>query len=1453
MALLLLSFWTVCAASRAATELKSGTTYVVQNVATGMYVTNQDSRDNDTYLTVAERNAESPGQEWMLLSTDDEGTEWVLYNVYAGKAADMALESAEDQRGHLLQWSYTASANQTFLLKAVPSEEGVYQFVCKSDDSQVVASQSDNSLWLTTDQTSENTYFRLTEVTEPLASGLVPNLYYTVAAVNVGDGTKVLSTQGSIASNAPIKLVDYVEGDTGQKWKLVPAGNGFQLLNITNGFALDMATELGAGTSVLQYTSNVSNENQQIIFTPVEDLDGVYQLSATKKGRTYYMLAQAGGSVVLTTDATDQNTYFKASLTEAPPQPVQNDWENEKVFAINKEEAHATYIPYASTETMKADARYEKPWLTPTNAEVLYLNGVWRFKYVPEPGERPGEEFYGDAADVSAYDTISVPSCWEMKGYDKPIYVNVGYPFADNPPYIRVSSSYTNAGMGANPVGSYRREFTLPEGWDDKEVFVNFEGIYSAAYVWVNGHYVGYTQGANTDARFDLTKYVRTGSNNISVQVFRWSDGSYLEGQDMFHMSGIHRDVYLVATPKTYVHNHVITSQLDAGADYTTGTMDVRLDMVKREAGAANKTVDVTLLSPAGEQIATKSVDVAFAAADSLKTETVTFDGLSGLELWSSESPTLYTVVVSQKNASGQEESVFSTKYGFRHVEISNGLVYVNGKQIYFKGVNTQDTHPVRGRSIDVATMLKDVEMMKQANMNIVRTSHYPRQPKMYAMFDYYGLYCMDEADIECHKNWQDGTTMTNAASWEAAYVDRMVRMVKRDINHPSVIFWSSGNESGSGSNFTAVYNAAKELDSRIVHYEGATRGGQHTATDLYSVMYPYLSNVRSNSNSNTPGQPYFMCEYAHAMGNSVGNLQEYWDIIESSKYGIGGCIWDWVDQSIYAASDIKAGTLVKNGFHNYKSGYDFPGSTSDGMQGNFTNNGLLTADRSWSPKLTEVKHVYQYVKFNSYVSSSGILKVQNRYAFTNLNEFGLRCTLLENGYPKETKEVEVPSIEPGKSGNITVSFDYQRVSGAEYFINCEFYLKEATSWADAGYTVADAQLQIGNYTRRLPSVERTKTLTFEENATTGTVNISGDDFSIRFSKGRMRKWTVNNNGEEINLLTRNFGSPDQLTVGPAFSDYRYIENDRYTNTGSGEDADVTYTATCSSDNTYVTVKTTVGGSKCPYTITYTIYADGIVDMSPTFSPVSSSLRRIGLQMNFNKDYENVSYYARGPWENYVDRLTGSFYGRYTTTVTDMFTEYSRPQAMANRCGLRELLLTNPDNNTSIKIETEGQVDFSLLHYEDTDFNKGEYVPFHAYDLTEKDYTVAHFDYYQNGVGNGSCGPGTIDAYLCPKDGSYTYKLRFTPVLSSSSVGIDNVVDQAVIRYDSSADAVTCRGSFDAGTRFTLYNLGGVKLASTVADGSTGEVTMPLTGQPSGSYLLVIKGKSGSRTHKFVK
>lgn len=1020
-----------------------------------------------------------------------------------------------------------------------------------------------------------------------------------------------------------------------------------------------------------------------------------------------------------------------------------NYWEDETCFEENKEAGHATYVPYKSTHDMKMDRYYQYPWVTPEYAEYISLNGLWKFQLVNSPEERPLDFFQPDF-DTSAWNEIKVPSNWEMQGYGVPLYVNVDYPFKDNPPYIQERED--NRGTYAtNPVGSYRRTFTLPGDWTKKRTFLHFDGIYSAALVWINGKYVGYTQGANNDHEFDVTRYVVKGENNIAVQVFRFCDGSYLEGQDMFHMSGLYRDVYLFATPETFVRDHYITSTLDAGTGYKSGDMAVTLQMDNRDGEEEEKKVEVNVLGPDGRRVCSMSEKVIFAAGEKEREVVLRKEGLKNLRLWSAETPMLYTVIVKQMDSKGKEEMVFSTKYGFRHIEIKNSLVYVNGKQVYFKGVNTQDTHPLYGRAIDVPMMKKDILMMKQNNVNMVRTSHYPRQAKMYAMFDYYGMYVMDEADVECHKNWEDfGHTekcISSQESWKPMFIDRTLRMVYRDRNHPSVFFWSLGNEASDGTNFRATYDAVKAADSRYVHYEGCHHGfAEDAPSDFVSVMYPTLEWISEHSKGTYHGKPTFMCEYAHSMGNALGNFQEYWDLIERTKSCIGGCIWDWVDQAIYEPQELKEGKIL-TGLH---TGYDYPGP----HQGNFVNNGIITADRAVTPKLIEMKQVYQYIRFLGFNAVTRNLTVVNKYDFTDLKKFNLTYSVFADGkIVEEGKLLRLPATLPDDTLSVEIPYQTEMEEGKEYFLNVSFDLKNATQWANAGHKVAAQQFLLQER-KMLPQVivgNRAKPLQFSENDE--RMVIWNEVVKLVFNK-------------KSSLLEEfRYGDMEVLAEngGFVYDNFRWIENDTYKNRDN-RIAPAVPVMKMAVDSMSATVRTDVD-ALCPYRLEYTVYADGTVDLQASFMPGQEGLRRIGLKALFHEDFEHVDYYGRGPWENYADRKTGSFVGLYATSVTDMLEHYVHPQTCGNREDIRELSLLN-DQRKGVRIQTQGQVAFSMLHYEDTDLAD----TLHEWELKPRKEVVAHFDYMQRGLGNGSCGPQTIEKYWCPKDGLHSYVLRFTPV-----------------------------------------------------------------------------------------
>ena len=1191
------------------------------------------------------------------------------------------------------------------------------------------------------------------------------------------------------------------DSNNGQKW-ITKKGNysttyDWHIVNVMSSLALDMAGN-DATKMPLQWTSEndyqggQANINQEWKFEEVDATNHTYKIYAYTQNKTYYLTYDGtdGGKLGRTTDSNSATAFgfIKTDATSGGGGTSSNgsfdvSWiSDQNKVSDHKEDAHATFIPYASVENMKADAaHYAEPWQQPneSKAEYINLNGTWKFKYVAGTSSGPGEsEFYAKDLNDNGWDDIRVPLSWEMANYGKPVYTNVGYPFKDKAP--NANEGWTQYGVtDHNATGFYRRTITIPEKWNDKRVFVHFDGVYSAAVVWVNGKYVGYSQDSNTDAEFDITGFVTTGDNQLSVRVYRWCDGSYLEGQDMWHLSGIHRDVYLVATPKVFVSDHYISSTLNDNA--TSGSMSVKLTVDNRNAVSANKTLQVSLLDRDGNQIATETETYSGTAKAE---KTITFGNLSSLHPWSAEDPYLYTVVVSQKDENGADEMAFSTKYGFKTVTISGTQLLVNGKRIFVKGVNTQDTHPEYGRAIDMETMLKDIKMMKQANVNTIRTSHYPRQPKMYAMMDAFGMYCVNEANVECHYN----QNLASNSSWQTAITDREVRMVKRDRNHPSVLFWSLGNECGDATNFSSAKTEMKKYDnSRPIFYCNEDKNVSYS--DLHSNMYPTVEATSSKS-SGANGKPYFICEYAHAMGQAVGNLKEYWDVIEKSTGIIGGCIWDWVDQSIYNPEKLANNQKKsENGFNYWVSGYDY-NSTSGvdyGFQGNFLNNGIVTPDRTWTGKLSEVKKVYQYVKFSDFSASAKSVKIENKYAFMPISSdnFEIGYRVMKDGYLVENGKLEsFNTIDAGSSANVKLPIKTSADNSAEYLVNVELRVKKPTtanvadwtSWAEEGYSIADKQFSLSNATIGLPELPSYTSaggsLSVSGNTVSGTDN-NGKEYSISFSNGKMTSWTYD--GKSL------------INAGPDFNSYREVDNDRWISSPYEDSSSLRVTSALRKSGNNATMSVNGSATGCSYTTNYTFYPDGTVDMKVTFSPSeipSSSwnkddkkyLARIGLGMQFASGFENVEFYARGPRSNYSDRKTGSYLGRFTTTVDDMVDELTHPQTFGDHEDLRELILTNKTAGVQLGVKVGGRASFSLSHYDEKNWCKGTNTMWqtnlHWYDLTRDSQVYAHFDYMQRGLGNNSCGGDKfLSKYLCPTSGSYTYTLRFKPQ-SAESVNI---------------------------------------------------------------------------------
>ena len=1080
--------------------------------------------------------------------------------------------------------------------------------------------------------------------------------------------------------------------------------------------------------------------NAKFNFEPVEGKSGTYLIISCGKAEKMYSL-QNGRMQLVAKNPADSAAWFTFEQVEKP-KIASPYWEDETVFAENKERGVATYMPYNNEAEMLADAAYyATPWTEPVNNRYQSLNGTWKFNLVSEPSQRP-LTFFEENFDASGWDDIPVPSNWEMHGYDKPIYNNVEYPHSNTPPFIKARPGFNDGGKnyGINPVGSYLRAFTVPEEWDGRRTFIHFGGIYSAAFVWLNGQYVGYTQGSNNVAEFDITNLLKKGENKLAVQVFRWCDGSYLECQDMFRMSGIFRDVYLYNVPKTSVRDHYITSKLSV--DRWSAEMNVNFELDNRDFIPGKKTIKATVYSPSGKMVACDSVTINTAA----KIASIAGDiklTVDDIKLWSAEKPNLYTVRITQFDENGNQEMAFSTKHGFRDIEIKNSLVYINGERVFFKGVNRHDTDPIRGRAVTTESMLKDVLLMKQNNINTIRTSHYPNAAKMYAMFDHYGLYCCDEADLEDHAN----QSISDRESWIPSFVDRIDRMVLRDRNHASVVMWSLGNEAGNGNNFGPCYDAAKRLDSRPVHYEGTRSNGNYGGgrfSDFYSKMYPGQAWMEQNTND--LDKPMFICEYAHAMGNAIGNLKEYWQKIEASNSCIGGCIWDWVDQAIYDPQEMKEGV------YRIHTGYDYPGP----HQGNFCSNGVVSPLRQEGGKLKEVKAAHQFIEFAmpEVNTEYGIVTIElkNKYNFTNLNEFDVVYDIVKNGKVVYTGIQAAPAATSGESAKVWLTvkkanIEKARKRGEELLITIRIKQREAQVYSPAGHEVALQQF------------------TLVERAPLAKVKGKGDAL---VSTSSLHETIIGNekvqltfDAETAQLTALAFNGKDVLAKGQGFvyDNHRWIENDRYGYTTNGLDAKGEIKVVEENGNTVV--KTVRKGSICDTEINYTIYPQGIVDVEATFVPKNGGLRRAGLVCGIDSTFRNVDYYALGPWENTVDRKDGVVVGRYRTTVEKMADPYVKPQSSGSREGLREVTFTD-NKGYGVKIATEGNVSFSALPYTDEDLMNAQ----HYWEMTKRPYTVLHLDAWMRGIGNASCGHdvGTLPEYCVPNE-KMSYKLRITPVV----------------------------------------------------------------------------------------
>ncbi|MGD9931976.1 MAG: glycoside hydrolase family 2 TIM barrel-domain containing protein [Mangrovibacterium sp.] len=999
-----------------------------------------------------------------------------------------------------------------------------------------------------------------------------------------------------------------------------------------------------------------------------------------------------------------------------------NDWENPAVFGINKEAPRMAFIPYPDEKAALENDRSKSDY-------VLDLNGTWKFHWVYSPDERPAD-FYKESYDVSGWDQIEVPSNWELKGYGIPIYTNVSYPFPKNPPHIDHEH---------NPVGSYKRSFDLPAKWNNRRVVLHFESGTSAMYVWVNGEKVGYSQVTKSPVEFDITDYVKKGSNDLAVEVYRWSDGSYLEDQDFWRLSGIDRDVYLTSTDQVRIDDFFAKAGLDKA--YQNGVFSLNLTVRNYERAVQSGALQVQLMDAAGKTVYTSKKSWKANAENTTDVNLSTI--LKDVKQWSAETPNLYTLLLSLYDPKGQLLEATFQKIGFRTVELKNGQLLVNGKAILVKGVNLHEHHQTTGHYVDKATMLKDIEVMKAHNVNAVRLSHYPHSSLWISLCDEYGLYLVDEANIETHgmgAEWQGWFDKSKHPAylpeWAPAHLDRIHRLVERDKNHPSVIIWSLGNECGNGPVFHDAYNWIKQRDNtRLVQFEQA---GENENTDIVCPMYPRMRSMHAYSEKENPGRPYVMCEYSHAMGNSSGNFKEYWDLIRSKPHMQGGFIWDWVDQGLL--------TKTETGESFWAYGGDLGGHkyTNDA---NFCLNGLVFPDRTPHPGLMEVKHLYQNIHVNAANLAKGELNVYNEYGFISLDRFNFKWVLLKNG--KKAAEGEFNSnAKPGETQKVKIDLpEVKAEAGVEYLLDVYAYTKDAENLVPVGHEVARDEIAFeSNDYFATPRASKSKP-TVKQDDRQVTLEANGVQAVISKSSGLLGRMVTNGKWLIGSDLVPDFwraptdndfgnGMPTRCNV------YRTAGTNRELKNIKVEEKDNTVV---------VTANLMLKDIRSDYQLVYTMNGDGSLQVDVNYQAGPDDLPdmpRFGMTVRLSGDYDQFSYYGRGPWENYNDRNSASFLGIYSGDVADQYYPYIRPQENGYKTDIRWMSLTNTEG-TGLKIAGLQPLSGSALHVESADLDPGlTKKQQHNTDVHPQEDVFLRIDLKQCGVGgDDSWGAWTHQSY----------------------------------------------------------------------------------------------------------
>lgn len=1044
-----------------------------------------------------------------------------------------------------------------------------------------------------------------------------------------------------------------------------------------------------------------------------------------------------------------------SSLTAA----AQNDWENPEVFQVGTEPSRATYWRGGSLEN--------GDWNLP-------LNGTWKFRYVHEVAERP-VDFFNEGYDVSSWDDIAVPGPWELQGFGKPIYTNIKYPFEKNPPFIK--GLFDNG----SPVGSYVRTFELPESWMSDKIYIKFGGVSSAYYLWINGQKVGYAQDSFLPSEFDITPYVKAGENTVALQVFRWSDGSYIEDQDGWRLSGIMRDVYVHHAPKTHIRDFFVYSDLDK--DYKDADLNVEIDLAGDVQGM---NLEVTLYD--GKKKVAQFASPVGGLQCALSTKVLE------PKKWTAETPNLYNVVMKLKDAKGNTVDEVSCSTGFRKIEIDGRRFLLNGQAVKMRGVNRVEHDPFTGKYVTKERVHEEVLLMKRNNINTIRVAHMPAVEWLCEYCDYYGIMVIDEANVESHGMGYTPESMSHDPKWEAAHVARITRLIERDKNHPCVLQWSLGNETDNGVNIAAMYHASKKLDpTRPVHYHfaneplccdvlggGLTKKNQYALSGRYASVPELQSVLKSNDH-----RPYLLNEFAHSMGNAMGSLKDYFNVFESSEVFAGGTVWDWVDQGIARSvadpkvygmlipeaerASVNEKCLVPDGGYYWAYGGDFGDRPTDK---NFCCNGVVQPGLGVNSKLNEMCKVFQEIEFYSSDLASGKIEVFNKFYYKDLSEYEFRWVLLRNGVQVKKGKIKGFNLDPRGRGVMQLPASKWKMDDAEWAVTVSAHLKSATSWCEKGHRVAWEQfvLKAWNFESQklapsaaAPSVEETAetyTLTSDNAVITfskksGTVaTIVRDGKTIMTEGPRLDFWRAPIDNDGTGLKARYVdgkmqvdGQGGRLTKWWDRAGYPYMKKDVKEIACKTEDGKVVITV-----SSRMKAKTPDAGFDVVEVFVFN--NEGQFSLNCDIKPYGKlvEVARIGYEMVMPKSLDRFDWYGKGPFDAYIDRKDGVALGLYGGTVDEQFVNYIFPQENGNKYDVRWVSLTD-GKGEGLTVSGNQPIEANVRHY--TTMELAEAL--HPYDLNPIDGSVLHINYKMGPVGNESCGPRALEEYvLYPEHWNFT-------------------------------------------------------------------------------------------------